>query len=71
MENEKTIKHLEKEASEREHNLDKVKENNLSLNQTLSAYEEFLKFTHQNYQLMSAEYSEVNSQMVKSISIKY
>ena len=67
MENEKTIKHLEKETSE----WDKVQKENLSLNQTLSTCEEFFKFTHQNFQLMLAEYSEVNSQWSNQQTSKY
>lgn len=43
-----------------EEKVDTVAAYDVSLNQTLGVYEDFIKTTHQKCQLMFAEYLEVN-----------
>ncbi len=55
MEIEEIIKHLERKLSFQEQNLAALISDNVSLKRTLSAYEEYIKITHQKCQLVFNE----------------
>ncbi len=59
LEIEETVKRLEKELSSQEQNLAVLTAGNASLKHTLSAYEEYIKITHQKCQLVFTENSGV------------